>query len=97
MASKKAKLKDMKMPDKRQEEMDMEEMQFDLGEGEEEPFQSEEPSEFEEAAEGEEMSSESSPELEALSDDELMAEVKKRGLMSQLDSEEESAESEELF
>lgn len=80
------KLKKLKMPPR--EEMDMSELEFSKEESPE--------YEAEEAMEGEEKEEapEAMSELESVSDEDLLAEVKKRGLLSQLESEtsEESAE-----
>ena len=82
-------LKKLKMPKPKEMELD----ELDLPSDEE---SSEAPEALEEA-EGEEMAEESAEEageLEAISDEDLLAEVKKRGLLSQMDKEmgEESAE-----
>lgn len=82
-------LKKLKMPKPKEMEMD----ELDLGPESAEEEASE--SKAEEGAESpEEESAEHPGELEAISDEDLLAEVKKRGLMSQLESEtgEESAE-----
>lgn len=91
-----SKLKKMKMPGKKGEEMEMEGMEEGASEleaaeesyGMEEDL--EEPGLPKEAAEGDLAA------LEAISDDDLLAELKKRGLMSQL-SEEEAGEEESIM
>jgi hypothetical protein len=89
-----SKLKKMKMPEKKGMEKDeMEGMEMASESGEEMDM---EEMPMEEESMGEEMASEEMPapasDLEMVSDDDLMAELKKRGLMSQLD---ESAPEEE--
>lgn len=82
-----SKLKKMKMPEKKGEDLSgMEEM--DSMELSEEAPSEEMPEDM--AIPSEEAPA--SPELDALSDEELMAEIKKRGLMSQLGEEEVSEE-----
>jgi hypothetical protein len=74
------KLGKLKMPEKK----DMEMAELDTESSDELP-----PEDADLAAEGdmvaEEMGPESNPQLEMISDDELLAELKKRGLSSQLD------------
>lgn len=82
-------LKKMKMPKPKQiaiDELEGEEMADEVGD--------EMADEMGKEMEGEEGEGEEESELASLSDEELLAEVKKRGLMSQLESEEgeESAE-----
>lgn len=86
-----SKLSKLKMPEKRSDEMDLSELDQEGNDMEsaDSEFPTEE--ESEPVAEGEEMM-EASP-LADLSDDELMAEVEKRGLMSQLPGEEEDDKS----
>lgn len=87
----KKKLSKLSMPEKRKDEMDLEEM--DLGSEEEMPM-----AEEEEMA-GEELSMEEGPasDLEAISDDDLLAEIKKRGLMSQLSEKEDESEDQDMY
>jgi hypothetical protein len=84
-------LKKLKMPKPKSldtSELDMEEMP------EETPSEEMGEGEAEQSSEDEGMEKHVGPELKAVSDEDLLAEVKKRGLMSQLESEtgEESAE-----
>lgn len=91
MSDKSGKLGKLKMP--KREEMDMSEFDMEPKEESAEYEAMEAPEE--EGAEMEEMEASESPsELKAASDEDLLAEVKKRGLMSQLEAEtgEESAE-----
>lgn len=84
----KSKLAKMEMPKKRKDEMSLESPEMEM------EMESPEMEGEDMAAEGEDMGMEeaSSPELEKLSDDELLAEIKKRGLMSQLESSPEGEE-----
>lgn len=82
---KKDKLKSLKMPEKMSEEMP-EEMGMELDGMEDE----------EDAMEEMKMDEEESP-LAEFDDEELLAEIKKRGLMSELEGEEEDMEEEEDF
>ena len=87
-------LKKLKMP--KPKSLDTSEL--DMSEMDEMPEESPEEeageSKAEQASEDEGMEKHTGPELKAVSDEDLLAEVKKRGLLSQLESEtgEESAE-----
>lgn len=90
------KLAKMQMPKKRKEmEVSEESMAMEM-----EPSESESEDEMELAGEQEQelegdsldMEASQNPELDKMSDDELLAEIKKRGLMSQLESDPDSKE-----
>ena len=90
MSDKSGKLGKLKMP--KREEINLDEL--DMGSEESPEYEASESPE-EEGAESEEMEASEHPgELKAVSDEDLLAEVKKRGLMSQLEAEtgDESAE-----
>lgn len=92
------KLKSMKMPDKRMADSKMNKYMEDEdeeGSPEEEASESpeEESHEDENAEEGEEKSKDKNNIVASLSDDELIAEVKKRGLISKLEESEDGSES----
>ena len=84
-----SKLKKMKMP--KDQEMDMSEL--DMSEGESPSDESAESPEMEMAEDEMEMAP--SP-LDSISDDELMAEIEKRGLMSQLSKSEKPEDAEKM-
>lgn len=91
---KKKKLSKLKMPEKRANEMDVEDlgpeelMEHELAEGEGEEAKESPEFQAKEEEYGIELHGEGSPGLARVPDDELLAELKKRGLMSKLDEEE---------
>jgi hypothetical protein len=94
MAKKQKKLGKLKMPEKRGNEMELDDlgpeemMEHEMAEGEgEEGLESPEFQAKEEEY-GTEMHGEGAPGLERVSDDELLAELKKRGLSAKLEEEE---------
>lgn len=80
-----------KMPEKKGEEMEGMDMEALSGEAESE-YEPMEQEMAEESMDMEEAPMAPPADLEALSDEELMAELKKRGLMSQLEEGEEEAD-----
>lgn len=89
-------LKKLKMPKPKMIEMEEGEMDMEMPEGEEmsKEMSEEMPEDMEGEEEMEESKEKGSPALAKFSDEDLLSEVKKRGLMSQLETEmgEESAE-----
>jgi hypothetical protein len=85
-------LKKMKMP--KPKEFDVSELDMEESDVESPEYEASEPQEEEMDESAEKESDEQPSELEQVSDEDLLAEVKKRGLLSQLESEtsEESAE-----
>lgn len=94
MAKKQKKLGKLKMPEKRMGEMDLEDLgpeemaAHEVGETEEEEAAESPAYQTKEEEYGIEMHGEGAPGLERISDDELLAELKKRGLSAKLDEEE---------
>lgn len=96
-----SKLKKMKMPEKKGEEMDG--MEVESKDPMDPALEDREPevgldldSDMEAGEPGEKKLPGENPALEAVSDEELMAELKKRGLTSKMDGEEPSAEADDL-
>lgn len=85
MSSKKdSKLNKLQMPKKRQDDMEMDDMLAAEDEGSPEEEASESP---EEEAQEDDMGAEKASPLADVSDDDLLAEIKKRGLSSELEGE----------
>ena len=88
-------LKKMKMPKPKQIALDEMEMGDEVADEMADEMGDEEVGEME--GEGEETPEEEAKELASLSDEELLAEVKKRGLMSQLEEEEGEEAAEDAY